>query len=95
HTPAAESWRWNSPIPYLFGGLSALLGLIALALLILACIYHKSSRNNDDIEKLAKPALQPPEIEVQKFVVIMAGDNNPTYLAKPVSNASHQTLQVV
>lgn len=27
---------WHSPVPYLFGGLAAVLGLIAFALLILA-----------------------------------------------------------
>ncbi|TVU42211.1 hypothetical protein EJB05_08604, partial [Eragrostis curvula] len=32
---------WHSPVPYLFGGLAAMLGLIALALLILACSYWK------------------------------------------------------
>lgn len=33
---AAHS-AWHSPVPYLFGGLAAMLGLIAFALLILAC----------------------------------------------------------
>ncbi|KAL5231947.1 hypothetical protein ABZP36_030723 [Zizania latifolia] len=32
---------WQSPVPYLFGGLAAMMGLIALALLILACSYWK------------------------------------------------------
>ncbi|KAJ1267964.1 hypothetical protein BS78_07G099500 [Paspalum vaginatum] len=32
---------WSSPVPYLFGGLAAMLGLITLALLILACSYWK------------------------------------------------------
>ncbi|KAL1060532.1 hypothetical protein V6Z11_1Z090900 [Gossypium hirsutum] len=34
---------WHSPVPYLFGGLAAMLGLIAFALLILACSYWKLS----------------------------------------------------
>nr|GFA24245.1 protein glutamine dumper 2-like [Tanacetum cinerariifolium] len=34
---------WHSPVPYLFGGLAAMLGLIAFALLILACSYWKIS----------------------------------------------------
>nr|XP_043627112.1 protein GLUTAMINE DUMPER 2-like [Erigeron canadensis] len=47
---------WHSPVPYLFGGLAAMLGLIAFALLILACSYWKlsgylnSNGDNDDIE---------------------------------------------
>ncbi|EMS55522.1 hypothetical protein TRIUR3_12089 [Triticum urartu] len=42
---------WQSPVPYLFGGLAAMLGLIALALLILACSYWKLSGldNHDEI----------------------------------------------
>ncbi|CAO2201195.1 unnamed protein product [Urochloa humidicola] len=37
--PAASPW--HSPVPYLFGGLAAMLALITLALLILACSYWK------------------------------------------------------
>ncbi|KAL4199848.1 hypothetical protein AMTRI_Chr03g146860 [Amborella trichopoda] len=35
---------WHSLVPYLFGGLPAILGLIAFALVILACSYWKLSR---------------------------------------------------
>ncbi|OWM65888.1 protein GLUTAMINE DUMPER 1-like [Punica granatum] len=38
----SQSWR-HSPVPYLFGGLAAMLGLIAFALLILACSYWRLS----------------------------------------------------
>ncbi|KAL2489898.1 Protein GLUTAMINE DUMPER 2 [Forsythia ovata] len=44
--PAATTIQrspWHSPVPYLFGGLAAMLGLIAFALLILACSYWKLS----------------------------------------------------
>uniref|UniRef100_J3MGF3 Uncharacterized protein n=1 Tax=Oryza brachyantha TaxID=4533 RepID=J3MGF3_ORYBR len=40
---AAPHSPWQSPVPYLFGGLAAMLGLIAFALLILACSYWKLS----------------------------------------------------
>ncbi|KAG0468619.1 hypothetical protein HPP92_017947 [Vanilla planifolia] len=48
HSPAsrlgaAGRSAWHSPVPYLFGGLAAMLGLIAFALLILACSYWKLS----------------------------------------------------
>lgn len=67
-----------------------MLGLIAVALVILACSYSKSrsSSPSDAEEKPAKPV----NVEVDsepKIVVIMAGDDNPTYLAKPVSSRSH------
>lgn len=40
--------RWNSPVPYLFGGLAVMMGLIALALLILACSYKKRSSSSTE-----------------------------------------------
>ncbi|KAK9272685.1 hypothetical protein L1049_003062 [Liquidambar formosana] len=83
--------RWNSPIPYLFGGLALMLGLIAVALLILACSYRRHTSNEGE-EKPAKPMNMQLDNE-PKIVVIMAGDDNPTYLAKPVSS-THQVQQV-
>ncbi|XP_030523616.1 protein GLUTAMINE DUMPER 5-like [Rhodamnia argentea] len=38
---------WHSPVPYLFGGLAAMLGLVGFALLILACSYWKLSGHFD------------------------------------------------
>ncbi|KAF9591954.1 hypothetical protein IFM89_010401 [Coptis chinensis] len=77
------SWQGNSPIPYLCGGLAATLGLIAIALLILACAYGKysSDENSDtELENLPKRALPPAEFEPM-IVVIMAGNDKPTCLA--------------
>lgn len=87
-TPAAAGGgfqRWNSPIPYLFGGLALVLGVVALALIILACAYRNSSSDQSSNEKSNKPAhaLQP-EME-PRIVVIMAGETKPTYLAKPIA----------
>ncbi|KAI3446667.1 hypothetical protein Pfo_003332 [Paulownia fortunei] len=93
-SPAQRS-PWHSPVPYLFGGLSAMLGLIAFALLILACSYWKLSgnlENRDDEERDleageadggAKPV--PPVLE-EKYLVIMAGQEKPTFLATPMSS---------
>ncbi|KAL0383210.1 UNVERIFIED_CONTAM: protein GLUTAMINE DUMPER 3 [Sesamum calycinum] len=95
---AAPRSPWHSPVPYLFGGLAAMLGLIAFALLILACSYWKLSgylENREDGERDleageadggdggAKPA--PPVME-EKFLVIMAGQEKPTFLATPMSS---------
>ncbi|KAH1129431.1 hypothetical protein J1N35_000809 [Gossypium stocksii] len=81
--------HWNSPIPYLFGGIAAMLGLIAIALVILACSFRESSRSSND-EAEEKPAKQPVaamQLEMEpKIVVIMAGDENPTYIANPTRN---------
>ena len=95
---ALPSSPWHSPVPYLFGGLAAMLGLIAFALLILACSYWKLSgyleggagRGDEDGSGAdgAKPAASdlPPPIWEEKILVIMAGDVKPTYLATPMSS---------
>ncbi|KAH6790937.1 glutamine dumper 3 [Perilla frutescens var. frutescens] len=91
---------WHSPVPYLFGGLAAMLGLIAFALLILACSYWKLSgqvgggdegrernaeggsavKGDDSSDTKASPPFE------EKFLVIMAGDVKPTFLATPTSS---------
>ncbi|KAL0346004.1 UNVERIFIED_CONTAM: protein GLUTAMINE DUMPER 3 [Sesamum radiatum] len=98
-SPGHQS-AWNSPVPYLFGGLAAMLGLIAFALVILACSYWKLLAENlergenaaageRDLEageadhggaKIAPPVLE------EKYLVIMAGQQNPTFLATPASS---------
>ncbi|KAK1420908.1 hypothetical protein QVD17_22873 [Tagetes erecta] len=88
---------WHSPVPYLFGGLAAMLGLIAFALLILACSYWKLSGDMDnggqgdrDIEAGdLKPDSHEKELSTvfeDKYLVIMAGQAKPTFLATPVSS---------
>ncbi|XP_058222277.1 protein GLUTAMINE DUMPER 2-like [Rhododendron vialii] len=94
--PPATAQRspWHSPMPYLFGGLAAMLCLIAFALLILACSFRRLSRRSEngerdleagDDQKPADSAKALPEFE-EKYLVIMAGDVNPTFLATPVCN---------
>ncbi|XP_072980106.1 protein GLUTAMINE DUMPER 2-like [Typha angustifolia] len=89
---------WHSPVPYLFGGLAAMLGLIALALLILACSYWKLSgyleegaREGDDgagagSGKPTSAAAASAVCYEEKILVIMAGDEKPTFLATPISS---------
>ncbi|CAH8328332.1 unnamed protein product [Eruca vesicaria subsp. sativa] len=93
HGVAPQS-PWHSPVPYLFGGLAAMLGLIAFALLILACSYWRlsssseqdSGRNGEEVDeekeirsgdKAANGAYE------EKFLVIMAGENMPRFIATP------------
>ncbi|KAJ9162849.1 hypothetical protein P3X46_022591 [Hevea brasiliensis] len=93
---------WHSPVPYLFGGLAAMLGLIAFALLILACSYWKLSgyleNGNEggerDLEagegsnKTGEGQKQQPVAFEEKILVIMAGEVKPTFLATPMSSRS-------
>lgn len=93
----AAHTAWHSPVPYLFGGLAAMLGLIAFALLILACSYWKLSGylegsagradNEGSATDGAKPVASdlPPPAWEEKVLVVMAGDVQPTYLAMPMS----------
>ncbi|KAK4257649.1 hypothetical protein QN277_007212 [Acacia crassicarpa] len=86
---------WHSPVPYLFGGLAAMLGLIAFALLILACSYWKLSGylegdgdGRRDLEagdaKLDDQTQKAPVPYEEKILVIMAGQDKPTFLATPM-----------
>lgn len=97
--PAITQQRspWHSPVPYLFGGLAAMLGLIAFALLILACSYWRLSGRLDDNEggdqrdlesgnEKEGDAAKSGKIFEEKILVIMAGDQKPTFLATPVSS---------
>ncbi|KAG7572087.1 hypothetical protein ISN44_As09g004840 [Arabidopsis suecica] len=88
---------WHSPVPYLFGGLAAMLGLIAFALLILACSYWRLSTSGDDSgegngggvdeEKESRSGVKAASAAYEeKILVIMAGDDLPRFLATPAAN---------
>ncbi|KAI4376799.1 hypothetical protein MLD38_014517 [Melastoma candidum] len=92
---------WHSPVPYLFGGLAAMLGLIAFALLILACSYWKLSGyleggntesgdvQQQDLESGNKDEEpRKPPVFKEDVLVIMAGQVKPTFLATPASSRS-------
>ncbi|XP_010541547.1 PREDICTED: protein GLUTAMINE DUMPER 5-like [Tarenaya hassleriana] len=82
-----------SPVPYLFGGLAAMLGLIAFALLLLACSSWKLSdrrrgrggdgdRLRDSGDKVSG------KVYDEEILVIMAGEEKPTFLATPAAIAA-------
>ena len=88
---ATGAQLWKSPVPYLFGSLAITLLLIAVALIILVCSYRKRASNSsgEDEEKPAMKMMNNTGVDSEpKIVVIMAGDDKPTYLAKPVVTAS-------
>ncbi|MED6148513.1 hypothetical protein PIB30_053878 [Stylosanthes scabra] len=83
---SADLRNFHSPIPYLFGGLALMLALIAVSLLILACSFrnrYSSSSSGVEENNNDKPTRMVVDLE-PKIAVIMAGETNPTYLAKPV-----------
>ncbi|CAL5191296.1 unnamed protein product [Lathyrus oleraceus] len=87
----------SSPVPYLFGGLALMCGLVAIALVVIACSFRRysSSISTNDEEKSSNIRVMDvdqasPEA---KIVVVMPGESNPTYLAKPVLSISHHDQQ--
>ncbi|KAF8370267.1 hypothetical protein HHK36_031694 [Tetracentron sinense] len=95
---SVQNSSWHSPVPYLFGGLAAMMGLIAFALLILACSYWKLSgyfentgeseerRDLENAEDKGGETIKGSSVFEEKIVVIMAGDEKPTFLATPISS---------
>ncbi|XP_074569372.1 protein GLUTAMINE DUMPER 3-like [Curcuma longa] len=88
---------WKSPVPYLFGGLAAMLGLIVFALLVLACSYWGLSPFLDPAEtgeqhEEGKPSddggASPAALEDGRLLVIMAGDLAPSFIAVPMPAAA-------
>lgn len=97
---AALGWKSTVPI-YLFGGLAAMLGLIAFALLILACSYWKLSgyRNSGDTAGEGKPddggaTEKGGEVVLNSVLVIMAGDQKPTFLATATPVATSRASSI-
>ncbi|XP_073290531.1 protein GLUTAMINE DUMPER 5-like [Primulina huaijiensis] len=93
-TSPVQRSPWHSPVPYLFGGLAAMLGIIAFALLILACSYwklsgHLENQGDGDLEAgeadSGEAMAAAPMLE-EKYLVIMAGQEKPTFLATPMSS---------
>ncbi|GLJ30557.1 hypothetical protein SUGI_0605030 [Cryptomeria japonica] len=89
--PSPSQGHLPSPVPYLIAGLAAMLALIACALTVLICSYWKmmATHPHQD-ENIAPPPLH--EMEDEKVVVIMAGEEKPTFLAKiqQLSGTVHQ-----
>ncbi|KAI3814714.1 hypothetical protein L1987_14358 [Smallanthus sonchifolius] len=92
---AVHRLQWHSPVPYLFGGLATIMGLIAFALLLLACSYWKLSRNlrnaaaaDRDLEAGDGKADNNKILTVyeEMYLVVMAGEQKPTFLAIPSSS---------
>ncbi|KAM3192568.1 hypothetical protein ACQJBY_069656 [Aegilops geniculata] len=83
HGHGAHPGLWRTPTPYLFLGFALMMGLIAVALLVLVCTRRKpsgSSRRGSAGEDASARGMAPLDRE-PKVVVIMAGDDLPSFLA--------------
>ncbi|KAF3332152.1 Protein GLUTAMINE DUMPER 3 [Carex littledalei] len=76
---------WAFPVPILYGCIFLLLAVILVSLIVLAFLHCRSGRKTsaskslDSTEGSVVPSTTEPRI-----VVIMAGDDKATYLAKPI-----------
>ncbi|CAD6343475.1 unnamed protein product [Miscanthus lutarioriparius] len=73
---------WRTPTPYIFLGITIIMGVIAVALLVLICTRKKasSSSSRQEADEKAARALAPLDRE-PKVVVFMPGDHAPSFLA--------------
>lgn len=77
----------NSPVLSKICAWEIMLGLIAVSLIVMAyACYNKQNGSNlcnEEQEKLGKKQVLKPLDMEPKIVVIMAGNENPTFFAKP------------
>ncbi|CAD5169877.1 unnamed protein product [Musa acuminata subsp. malaccensis] len=79
----------HSPVPYLFAGVAATLGLTACALLVLACFcskFYDRLESRDAGASSGAAAGGGVGLCEEVIVVVMAGDEKPTFLAAPTSS---------
>lgn len=79
-------FRGNSLAPYIFGSLAAMFGLVTFALVLVACAYGRTLDNSHPTMDISVKRTTVGEDMEPKIVVIMAGDDNPTFLAEPISS---------
>jgi hypothetical protein len=82
----AHPGLWRTPTPYLFLGFAMMMALIAVALLMLVCTRRKPSsgssrRGSGAAEEASARVAMPPLDREPKVVVIMAGDDMPSFIA--------------
>lgn len=90
--------RWHSPALYLFVGVAGMLALIGLTSMVLLCFWWKIGGGQvvaNDPERVNPGIIEGKEENLsceidkeEKVLVIMPGDEKPTFLAKELSSAS-------
>ncbi|GJV79181.1 glutamine dumper 2-like protein [Tanacetum coccineum] len=70
--PMAPS-PWHTPVPYFFGGLAFVMGLIAFALLVLACSYW--NLGHEDVESEGETDIEAGDSKLDKNLPIIYEEN--------------------
>ncbi|CAN4088308.1 unnamed protein product [Withania somnifera] len=92
---SAQFWQWNSPIPYFYCGLAVIVVIIAFALIFLIFSRQNSTVHlvyaDEEIKKRHQMYFLDPE---PKIVVVFAGNDEPLYIAKPLTYSPSAALKV-
>jgi len=82
---------WKTPAPYILGAAGSIIALIIFAFFLLVCSCWKDSRGHSDgnntISGSTESNIECGEIN-ETVVVIMPGDEKPTWIAKTEKNSS-------
>lgn len=96
-TTSSHGSPWSSPEPYLSDVFAGILGITAIARLLFLCSclerftlsdFIESRRRRSGMHNMSKTTQEPvkiPQPLEKKVVVIMAGEENPSYIATPAS----------
>jgi len=78
--------EWKTPVPYVLGAAGSIIGLIVFAFLLLVCSCWKDSFGHSGENNMRSGHSNESTIEYNEIdetvVVIMAGDEKPTFIAK-------------
>lgn len=88
---------WSTPTPYLFIGFAVVMGLIAVALVVLLCSRRREARGEEEAAAaglMSVRVLVPLDREAPKVVVVMAGDDAPSFLASAAPLAFAEVAKV-
>ncbi|KAM3240810.1 hypothetical protein ACQJBY_054067 [Aegilops geniculata] len=89
---------WSTPTPYLFIGFAVVMSLIAVALAVLLCSRRREGDREDEeavpAGMMSVRVLTPLDREVPKVVVVMAGDDMPSFLASATPLAFAEAAKV-
>ncbi|GLJ30558.1 hypothetical protein SUGI_0605050 [Cryptomeria japonica] len=74
-----------SPAPYVLCGVSAMLALVAFLLILLVCYFHKTMGEDHITGDCSLHVKNIDSQEEKRVMVIMAGEDKPTFLPKPLA----------
>ncbi|ESW27186.1 hypothetical protein PHAVU_003G181100 [Phaseolus vulgaris] len=90
------NWSWDSSASFVYGGLAPIFGLICFALVVTACSgcgrRSESEREREaEMNVMRRSVTSDAQIDAEpNILVIVAGEQHPTHLAKPLSSSHNQ-----